>query len=117
MSWIPLLAPKALRDFAATEFKNYVRGLYYKKPKKKSPAKRKTPLKAYSARLNPKGTLVLTIRTRDPKWISREEIAEIAATLGIEERLVYLKVGERGIKISTQAEEDRISLDVANLPW
>lgn len=69
----PLLSPKPLSEFGAEEFRDYVKGLYFKREKRKVPPKKKKP---YSFSVNKKGTLLLKVN-RDPKALYDEELCLI----------------------------------------
>lgn len=90
MNPIKLLSGKALELFTPQEFKEHVKGLFWKPTKGKGKAK-KAPPKEVSWRLNAKGNLVLTIR-RKPKWISPREIDQIAEESKLPQNEVWLKV-------------------------
>jgi hypothetical protein len=97
---IPLLSGRKFSEFSPSEFKAHVHGLFYKPvPKKKAPAKKK-PLLPIVWRINKQGTLVLKIN-RKPKHITPEEITQLAKDSGIEERLIWIKVGAKksGIEV------------------
>ena len=113
VSFVPLLSGRPLSAFTPGEFKEHVRSL------KKIPAKKvRKPDRGFNFNVNKKGTLVIRI-SRKPKWLSREEIDEIAAKTKIPAREVWIKVMAKksGISVSTQAEVDRISAAQEGIPW
>jgi hypothetical protein len=87
------ITTKSIWDFSPEDFREKVRSLY-RDPKEGKPVSR-----SFSLRVNPQGTLVITIR-RDPKWISRAEISELSEESGIEERLIYVRLAERKIPVT-----------------
>ncbi len=114
-----LMAPKHISEFTPEEYKQYVKDLNFHPPKKKSKSvKKKRALAPLVWRLNKKGTLILKIN-RTPKWISREEIAQIAKDSGIEERLIYIKIGAKNSKIaiSTEEAESKARKESEEIPW
>lgn len=123
MSARKLLAPKALRLFEPSEFKSYVKSLYFRKAKKTPSIRLKKQKPPYSWKLTPKGKLAVTVN-RSPKWISREELAQIAKESGFAENIVWTTVlhtkkkkQENVVRLSTQAEEDSIKAFNEEFPW
>lgn len=68
--WKPLLAPKHLTEYSAEEYMEYVKSLH-REPKKKEGAK------AWTFRVSEKGTPILTIRGRKPKFLTPDEAEEV----------------------------------------
>lgn len=108
---IPLLSVKPLVEFDPTEFKQHIKGLYHKPQPKARP-----PVKTILAKLTKTGNLSILIR-RKPKWISREEIAEVAKNFQCEERLVWNYVAKKKIKVSDAKTEGEIAVDLSSIPW
>jgi hypothetical protein len=113
-----LLSGKPLADFNSNEFKQYVRGLFFKRAPRKS-AKKKLP--PFRWRKNPKGTLIVKVN-RD--WISEEEVKLISMESGAPLNEVWLKIfhPKKGSKrtpprLSTAEDEKRITSALASLPW
>ncbi len=94
---IPLLAPKALIDFAPQEFHEYVKSLYIEPPKAVPPAE-------YSVTLNAKGNPVIRIR-REPKWLTSAEVSLIANDIGWDYQRLWMHI--RGKKIDIKLPEVR----------
>ena len=69
-AWKPLLAPKHLTEYSAEEYLQYVKSLH-REPKKKDAAK------AWTFRVSDKGTPILTIRGRKPKFLTPDEAKEV----------------------------------------
>lgn len=69
-AWKPLLAPKRLVDYTAEEYLQYVKSLH------REPAAKATA-KAWSFRVSEKGTPILTIRGRKPKFLTSSEAKEV----------------------------------------
>lgn len=67
---------RAFRDFAPKEFREHVRGLFFKPVRPKRESVKKAP-KPFTWRVNQKGTLCLRVN-REPKWMTREEVEAIA---------------------------------------
>lgn len=116
--FIPLLAPKPLSEFTPAEFKEYVRSLNYVRPKRLARGKVRATPKPVSFTVTKKGTLSVRIK-RTPKWISREEIETISKESGKPLNEVWLKlVGPKGVaRLSSQEDEERISREIAELPF
>lgn len=114
-----LLSAKPFDEFSPSEYKQYVRDLYRKRAmKRKTPSVRiKKARPPYSARLSKKGNLTLRVN-RSPKWLTREEVDQIAKDLSLplNEVWVYvMKKRKETIRISTQEEEDRIAGELKGL--
>ena len=88
---IPLLSPKAFRDFAPAEFQDYVRSLYVAPPVPE-------PLPEFAVRLNKKGNAVITVR-REPKFLTSDEIGLLAAEAGMNLQSMWAEVRKRKIEI------------------
>lgn len=112
---IPLLSGKPLVEFTAAAFKEYVKGLYFKRVPRKAAPKIKI-LVPYKATLTKKSNLSVSVR-RKPKWLSEAELSEISVSTGKPLNEVFLHCKKKEIKISTQAEEDRIAGDLNDMPW
>lgn len=92
----PLLSPQPFLSYTPEAFREYVKSLYLKRvPKAKRGA---APKKGYSARLNAKGTLIITTK-RKPKWLTQAEITEISMKLTRPENEVFLKAKEKEFEI------------------
>lgn len=70
-----LLAPKHLTEFESSDWMEYVESLY-QRPK---------PPKNWNFRRNDKGTPIITIRNRKPKFLMPEEFAELLEEAGMSE--------------------------------
>ena len=108
-----LLSAKPFDEFSPDEYKQYVRDLYRKRNmKRKTPSIRLKKAKPpYSARLSKKGNLTLRV-DRSPKWLTREEVDQIAKNLSLPLNVVWvyvMKKRKEPIRISTQAEEDLLA--------
>jgi hypothetical protein len=90
--FIPLLSGRSLSEFRPLEFLEYVKSLNGTQGHKRlAKMKAKKSPKEFSWSLNKKGTLLLRVR-RSPKFLTRAEIAQIAAESGVPENIVFLKV-------------------------
>jgi hypothetical protein len=93
MSWIKLLSPKELLQFQPSEFKEYVRSLKGE-PKRRTPTiKIKPPKPPFVWKITKTGKISVKVN-REPKWLSREEIAQI-----------------------TLEEQDKIITTLSEIPW
>lgn len=110
-AWIPLLSGKPLKEFSPAELKAHVRALYHKPE-----PKRKEPVRLILPKLTSKGNISLLVR-RKPQWISREEITEAAKELSVEERLVWIYVAKKKIKVSDARTEGEVTVDLSSIPW
>lgn len=99
-SWIKLLSGAHISEFTPEMYHAYIRTLYHK-PEPKA----KKPKKTFIIKLTKTGKVSLQVR-RDPKWITRAEIEQLAKESGIEERLIYLKLNDkkRPIELRTEAK-------------
>jgi hypothetical protein len=68
----PYLSTQCFSEFRAVEYKAYVESLLVRKPV--------AEVVEITARLSPKGAIVLTTK-RKPKWILRSEVERLAAEL------------------------------------
>jgi hypothetical protein len=91
MSWIPLLSSRALSDFTAEEYKNYVKSLYFKKQKKTPVIRIKKKKAEIEWGLTKKGNISLKIR-REPKWITSDELERMIAELSVTREVVMRKL-------------------------
>lgn len=80
----PLLSGRPLSSFEYWEFQAYVIGLrgkymkYYREKRERAKLRSQKPkAKDYSYRINAKGTTVITIRNRKPKFLTCCEINEL----------------------------------------
>lgn len=105
MGWIPLLSGRPLEEFTPESFKAHVRSLFFRPPPKRSARKPKPP---FRWKLTPKGNLSVVVNRR-PRWISREEIAQISRESGRPENEVWLKVlnpkAKNPVRLSSVEEE------------
>ena len=82
----PELLTKPLCEWSASEYRAYVRSLYWKKPKRIAAKKKLAPFKW---RKNAKGTLIIKFN-RD--WISESDLQQIASESGTPLAEVWIKV-------------------------
>jgi len=119
LAWIPLLSPQPLESYSPENFREYVRSLYHKKTarvKRGASAKvKKRP--GVTARLNKKGTLVISTKRKDPKYLTQEELLEIETKTGRPANEVFLKTKQKGFTVMTHAEADEIRVSLGELPW
>ncbi len=114
--WIPILAGRRLEDFSPEEFKSHVRGLKIEPPPKKI---RAIKLKKHIVwKLSPKKKSLSLKINRDPKWITREEIAKVARESGIEERLVWVKVAAtKATVVSNEEQGHELNKQLKEIPF
>ena len=104
---LELLSKKPLCQWTPSEYKQYVRSLYYVRPKRK--AKRK-PLLPFRWRKSSKGTLILKFN-RD--WVSEDDLKLIARESDTPYAEVWIKAFHpksktaRKPRLSTAEEEAR----------
>lgn len=119
-----LLAPKALSAFSPSEFKEYVRSLFFKKtPRRTKTIKLKKVKPPVVWSLTKKGNLSVRIQ-RTPRWISREEVEAVVRESGLPYNEVWLKIfpakppkGREPVRLSTQKDEDELLAFDRELPW
>jgi len=88
----PLLSPKPFTEFTPQEFRDYVISLHKAPPKKRD----------FTVRLNKKGTIVLRIN-REPKFLLRSEVDEMARELGLSLQLTWSEVAKRKIEVRNES--------------
>jgi hypothetical protein len=91
--FIPLLSPKAFKDFAPDEFHSYVRSLNQPREVRSRTligTKKKVPL-PYTIRITAKGSLVIRVN-RKPKCLTRDEVDQIAREAKLPMNEIWLKV-------------------------
>jgi len=93
---VPLISPKPFSEYEAKEYRDYVRSLY-REPKNKEGK----VIHDVSFRINDKGTYIVTIRNRKPKWISKEEINILAKGAGVPQNKVWQRVREKKIEVKS----------------
>lgn len=99
-SWITLLSPLPFLSYTPESFKEYIKSLYLKRVPK---VRRGTPKKkGYSARLNAKGTVIITTK-RKPKWVTQSELSEISVKLERPENEIFLKLKEKEFAVYAKA--------------
>lgn len=105
---IPLLAD-AFESYSPESFKAHVRSLFVKRGAGGAKRGTKKKPKPYVVSRTKKGGFVLKVN-RKPKWLSREEVDQIALENNIPLNEIWLRVLKKKVKepirISTQAEED-----------
>lgn len=109
--WIDLLSVRSIADLTPEEFKLWVIGLKQQgKGRKTKTIRLKKKRPPFSWKLTPKGRLSVTV-TRSPKWISREELDQIAKESGFPENIVWTTVlhkkrkGANTIRLSSEEKE------------
>lgn len=117
------IAPKPFNEYTPHEYREYIRSLKQiyvaeqdikKEIRKLAQVKKSTsPVKDVSFRINLKGTPIITIRNRSPKWISREEIDILARHHSFPMNRMWLLVKDKQITISDAIIQKRI----AEIPW
>lgn len=105
VSEIPLLGPK-LDTMQPAQWKTYVNSLrsihMARWRKKKELAKlrsAKPPAKPYGFRRNDKGTPIVTIRNRKPKWVTRQEFKDLLSLSDLSERELWNLLVSKKIEI------------------
>lgn len=102
------LAPKHHTEYSPEEWKDYVEGLFLAPtPTEKAPD--------CSVRRNAKGTPVLTIRNRKPKWILRSEVEDFARTLRIPQSEFFLFAKSKAHIVHTLEEGKNWELNHTSL--
>jgi hypothetical protein len=72
----PILAPKPLTAYSPAEWKDYVISLHRAPEKKVS--------RVWNFRINDKGTPIITIRGRKPKYLYKDEFEEFLTDTGFD---------------------------------
>jgi hypothetical protein len=116
-SFIPLLSKKPLCLFTPEEFKAYVRGLFFKRPPKKTTAKKKKRLRDLKVTVRRLKSGKITVRTkRDPKYVTSEEYAALTKLHLENELFIALRSAEVNI-YETHELAEQIRRDVEEIPW
>lgn len=96
----PLISNKSIWKFNPANYWNYITSLYEEPSLKKK--KEKEPAKDWSFRRNDRGTPVLTIRNRKPKYLTKEEVILLKGESGMssQELHLFLKKKEVAVRLS-----------------
>ena len=94
---IPLLAPKPLTSFTASEFFAYVKALWID-PASTKKSRAKGPTKYLTHTVTKKGTLVVRCK-RDPKQVTREEFEAFKESAGLSYQEAWLQLQKRSIEV------------------
>lgn len=94
--WIPLLT-KPLNQFTPEDFKLYVKGLKREPPQKKIRLKKQKP--PFAWKITPKTKKLSLTVNRTPKWITDEEMSEIARASGVPLNEVFLLLMKKKIEV------------------
>lgn len=108
VNWIPLVSPKSLHEMLPQEFREYVRGLKEAKPKKS----KGSALEGVSVSVNKKGSLVFRF-DRPSKWLTPQEVTELARQLGLKQNKMWQEVRSRRIEICEPKAMDQVKA----IPW
>lgn len=98
---IPLIG-KDISEQGPQEYYDMI-GSLYQCPKEAVARKREKSGKKKASdlgfRVNDRGTLIITVRNRKPKWASADEVREMAKEHRISERELFILFGKKGIEI------------------
>lgn len=111
--WIPLLSGRAFSTFTPEEYVEHVRSLYHKKVPRKTVKPKKEP-KPFTWRLNPKGTICLTVK-RKPKFLTEEEILTIIKESNCDSDQLRAKIVKSKIEIRAGEIEEASDRDEDNV--
>lgn len=114
-NWIPLLSPMPFGQFSPESFREYVRSLKQER-KVKAKGKKKPKRPSYSARVNLKGTLIITTK-RKPKYLTNEELTEIGVKTGRPANEIFLYIKAKEYQIMSHEEADEIKQTLGEIPW
>lgn len=105
---LPFRSGKPLMEFTPEEYHEFIRAKH-QLPVSKSGA----PALPLSFRRNDKGTPIITVRGRKPKWATRDEVRALAqASENISEQELFVLAGQKKIKlVATQAEGEQYAKD------
>ena len=96
---IPLLSPKPFAEYSGEEYLSYIKSMYREPVNKEGKVVRDV-----SFRINDKGTHIITVRNRKPKWIAKEEINILATEAGIPQNVMWQTVGRKKIPVGKPEE-------------
>lgn len=114
---IPLLSGRPLGEFTPGEFKEHVRGLFWKKPAKSGGGKKKRLRdRAVKGKILKNGKVSVTT-TRDPKYVSPEEFSALAKSLERGENEVFLALKRGGVQILNHEEAEEIAKRIGEIPF
>ncbi len=94
MENVPLLSPKPFAEYSPQEYLLYVKGMYREPRNKEGKIVRDV-----SFRINDKGTHIITVRNRKPKWISKAEIRILAEEAGVPQNIMWQTVRRKKIPV------------------
>jgi predicted nuclease of restriction endonuclease-like RecB superfamily len=61
---------------------------------------KKVPKRDYNIRFNDKGTLILTVRNREPKYLTKKEINELAKEFSVPQNILWVHAHKKKILIT-----------------
>lgn len=94
----PLMG-KSLHNCTPTEYRTLIKSYYEEPPKTTT-----SPTPGVNVRLNDKGTIIVTIRDRKPKYITYEELTHWRKELGIKESALWAKCTEKSITVKRESK-------------
>lgn len=114
MKDLPLIAPTHFSAMSFTAFRNYIKGIKTEFVREQAEmraakaGKPTGPVKGVSFRVNDKGTPIITIRDRKPKWLAPYEIDSMADFYGVSKQEMWKIVASKKIKI----ERNRLAVEL-----
>lgn len=120
---MPLISPQSIWSYTPDDYRAYVRGLRdtyqgeqeAKKQARAAKAKKAptSPIPGITFRYNNKGTPIITIRGRKPKFIAPREIDSLAKFHGVRQNTMWQIVRSKAIPVRTLD----VQLSTEDLPW
>jgi len=107
-AFIPLIAPKPFEEQTPESFASYIDTLYIcpkEAARKKAEKAGKKPASDLGYRENDKGTRIITVRNRKPKWAFASEIRLMAKEHSLNERELFVLFTKKKIEIRRDLRE------------
>ena len=97
VEWTPLLT-KPFNTYTPEDFKQYVRGLFNKPPKKEPKIRLKKQKPPFVWTLSPKKKQLSLTVNREPKWLSEDEMLIISNESKVPLNKIFLLMKRKGIE-------------------
>lgn len=115
--WAPVLSPKPFLAYSPDEFRDYVRSLKQERRSVRKAKGKKPKRPGYSARVSLRGTLIITTKRKEPKYLTQEELTAIGEKTGRPANEVFLYVKEKEFEVMSHEQADEVRSALSLIPW
>ena len=110
--FIPLISPKHITEFTPSEYHEYIKNLWI------DPNKDKPAPKYVSFRRNDKGTPIVTVRSRKPKYVTTEEFLELCFESEMKQSEMFLFLKSKKVHLVRDEKAGKeLSQFEKEIPW